>query len=78
MLHYDIHGFGEGRGARTAALEANLAQHLAGLAHEPLLQVFVDVHKAYDSLDIDRCLELLRAYGMGMDLARLLENYWKR
>ena len=67
-----------GRWTGTAALEANMAQHLAGLAHKPLFHLFLDVWNAYDSLDRERCLELLRGYGMGPNLARLLENYWRR
>ena len=61
-----------------AIMEAKLSQHLVGLVHEPLFQVFLDVRKAYDSLDRDRCLQLLSGYGMGTNLARLLDNYWKR
>ena len=32
-------------------LESKLAQQLSGIAHSPLFQVFLDVRKAYDSLD---------------------------
>ena len=55
-------------------LEAKLAQHLDGLAHDLLFQVFLNVHKAYDSLERERCLELLMEYEMGPNLARILEN----
>ena len=75
-LHDSLHGFREGRGTGAANLEAKLAQHLAGLAHKPLFQVFLDVHKAYKSLDRGRCLELLRGYGLGPNLDRLLTKYW--
>ena len=61
-----------------AIMEAKLSQHMVGLVHEPLFQVFLDVRKAYDSLDRDRCLQLLSGYEMGTNLARLLDNYWKR
>ena len=62
----------------TATLEAKRAQNMVGLAHETLFQVFLDVRKAYESLDRDQCLQLLSGYGMGTNLARLLDNYWKR
>ena len=39
-LHNVLHGFQEGWGMGTATLEAELGQQLAGLDHEPLLQVF--------------------------------------
>ena len=51
-----LHGLREGQEMGTATLEAKLDQQLAGLAHEPLLQVFIDVCKAYASLDRGRCL----------------------
>ena len=46
VLHYALHGFREGRGTGTATLEANLAQQLAGLAHETLFKAFLDICKA--------------------------------
>ena len=58
-------------------LEAKLVQQLAGLAHEPLFQVFLDVRKVYALLDMQRCLELLRGYRMGTNQAQLLESYCK-
>ena len=50
-LHDALHEFREGRGTRTATLEENLVHEFAGLVHEPLFQVFLDVQKVYDSLD---------------------------
>ena len=50
VLPNNLHGFRKGRGTGTAALEANLAQQLAGLAHKSLFQVFLDVCKTYGSL----------------------------
>ena len=44
----------------AATLEYNMAHQLAGLTHDPILQVLLDVLKAYDSLDRGRCLETLR------------------
>ena len=63
-------------GEGTSTLEANLAHQLDKIAHEPLFQVFLDFHKAYESLDRERLLELLRGYGMVPNIARLLNNYW--
>ena len=59
-------------------LEAKLDQHLARLAHKPPFQVFLDVWNDYDSLDWELCLELLGGYRVGPNLARILENYWRR
>ena len=49
-----------------------------GIAQEPLFQVFLNVQKTYYSQDIERCLEFLRGYGLGPNLARILDNYWYR
>ena len=49
----------------TETLDTKLAHQLAGLAHEPMFQVFLDLQKAYDSLDRGRCMEILRGYGIG-------------
>ena len=77
-LHDALHGFREGRGMGTATLEAKLEHQLDGISHKPLFQVFLNVHKAYGSLDRGRCLEIMRGYGLGLNLARLLTNYWER
>ena len=74
---YDaLHGFRGGRVTVTATLESNLDQHLAIISPEPLLQVFLDIRKAYDSLDREKCLELLIRYGVGPNLTRLIKSYW--
>ena len=78
VLLYDaLHGFISGRGTGTATLESKLDQNLAGLVNKPLFQVFLYVWNAYDLVDQERCLELLRGYGLGPKLARILENYWR-
>ena len=64
-LHDALNGFRSGRGTGAAILEAKLVQQLAGIAHEPLFQVVLDVQKAYDSLYRGRCMDILRGYVMG-------------
>ena len=75
-LHIALHGFRAGRGQGKETLEENLAQQLAGLANEQLFQVLLDMRKAYDSLDRGRCIEILRGYGMGKRMARLIAHHW--
>ena len=48
------------------------------IVYDPLLQVFIDVQKDYDSLDRGRCIEIIRGYGMGTNLQRLIQRYWDR
>ena len=49
--HDIIHGFWEGRGTRTASLEANMIHQLMEKMEEVLYKVFLDPRKAYDALD---------------------------
>ena len=55
-------------------METKLEQQLAGVVHDPLLQVFIDVRKAYESLDRGICVEILRGYGLGPKLQWLLNR----
>ena len=71
-----LHGFRQGKGAGTATMEAKLAQQLAVLVNEPLLQVFLYVQKAYNSLNRGRYMDVLRGYIIGPNLQRLLQRYW--
>ena len=73
-----LNGFREGSGMGMATLEANLDHQLAGIFHETLFQVFIDVQKAYDLLDRGICLDILRWYGLGTNMARLLAHYWEK
>ena len=69
ILHDGLHGFRGVRGTGTAILEAKLAQQLAGLAHKPLFQMFLDDRKACDSMDMERCMEIMWGYGMFQNMA---------
>ena len=40
--------------------------------------IFLDLHKAYYTLDRFRCLEILEVYGVGSRARRLLQTYWRR
>ena len=40
--------------------------------------IFLDLTKAYDTLDRSRCLEILEGYGVGPNARRLLKTYWRR
>ena len=71
MIHDALHGFRIGRGTGMATLGAKLDQKLVGLVQEPLFHVFLDVRKAHDLLDRKLCLELLRGYRPGPNLARI-------
>ena len=59
VFHDALHGFIVVRGMVTSTLEAKLDQQLDGIAHKPLFRVFLEIHKAYGSLDRGRCLEVM-------------------
>ena len=40
--------------------------------------IFLDLTKAYDALDRSRTLEILKGYGVGDRVRRLLATYWER
>ena len=65
-----------GRGTGTPTLEENLDQQLAGICNEPLLQVFLDVRKSYNLMNMGSCMEILSLYGIGTKLQRILQRFW--
>ena len=65
QFHDVLHGFRDRRGAGTAIMELKLAKELARVDHEPLFLVFLDLRKAYDTVDRDRLIQTLEGYGAG-------------
>ena len=41
-----------------------------------LHEIFLDLQKAYNALDWNRCLEILAVYGVGPRALQLLREYW--
>ena len=63
---YDVlRGFLSGRRAGTAILELNLAQELDIFDQDPLLLVFLDLQKAYNTVYQGRLMTTLEGYGSG-------------
>ena len=63
-LHNTLHGFCAVRGQGNASLKANLLQQLTEMREQILYEIFLYIHKAYDILNRDRCLDILAGYGM--------------
>ena len=53
-------------------------QQLASMREEVLYVIFLGLTKAYDALDRSRTLEILKGYGVGDRVRRLLATYWER
>ena len=53
-FHDLLHGLWAGCVKGNASIEAKLLQQLEAMRGEVLLKIFLDLHKAYDTLDRDR------------------------
>ena len=73
-----LHGFWSGKGMGTTALEYKLIQQLMSMRGAVLLEIFLDLRKAYDALDRKRALDLLATCGVVPRTVRLLRMYWDR
>ena len=76
-FHDAVHGFRVGRGTNTAIIELKLRMQLAQRTTKPLYFVFLDLKKAYDTLDRGRTLGILKGYGLGKNLCRIIEEVWE-
>ena len=77
-FHHFLHRFRAGRGTGTTTLKDKLLHQLVALREEVLYVIFLDLHKAYDSLYRNRCMEILEVYGVGPQYLRILGTYWGR
>jgi hypothetical protein len=76
-LHKSLHGCCDGRSTGTAVMEAKLAQQLAHLEQVPFYSVFLNLKKAFDSMDGEHCLLILGGYGVGTKMIQLIQNFWE-
>ncbi len=60
----------------TAIIKAKLAQQLTYLKLMPFYGVFLDLQKAFDAMDRERCTLIMEGYGAGPRLIRLVQTYW--
>jgi len=75
---YDcLHGCRARRGTGTGVIEAKLAQQLSYLELKPFYGVFVDLKKAFDSMDRERCIMILEGYRAGPRMIWLIRGYWR-
>jgi hypothetical protein len=75
-LQKSLHGCCNGHGIGTAVMKAKLAQQLAHLEQVPFYRVFLDLKKAFNSMDRERCLLILGGYGVGQKMIWMIQNFW--
>ena len=75
VFHDIIHGFQAGSGMGTASLKANLLQQLTAMRGAVLHEIFLYLQNVYDSIDRDRCLNILMGYSVGTRVIWVLRTY---
>ncbi len=75
-LHNSLHCCRNGQGTGTAVIEARLTQQLAHIEQTSFYGAFIDLKKAFDTMDWKRCLLLLEGHGAGPNMRRLIRHFW--
>ena len=74
-LHDYLHGFRAKRGCGTGIVEVKLLQQLAFKEQVPMCGIFLNLGKAYDTMDRGWCLEILEDTGVGPCALRLIKSF---
>ena len=57
-------------------MDIKLAQELTSVDQDPIFLVFLDLQKAYGTLDRGSILKTLEGYGAGLHICKLLAVFW--
>ncbi len=76
VLHDSLHGCLALQGTGTGIIKAKLAQQLAHLEQPPFFGVFINLRKAFDTMDCGRYLEILALHRVGPKMLCLIRNFW--
>ena len=72
-----VHGFRKKRGTGTAIMEAKMLMQLHYRLDVPLFMIFIDLKKAYDTLDRVQAARILKKYGVGPNVIRFINLIWE-
>jgi len=75
--HDGIHGFRTGRGCQMALFEAKADMEARELGTQTYHQIFLDLWKAFDTVNRDRLLMVMQAYGFGYRALRFFRTCWQ-
>ena len=75
-FHGVLHSLLVGYSMGTATINDKTIQQLMAMREEVLFEVFLDIQKAYDALNLDRYLVIMAAYRVGTRTLQLLWKYW--
>jgi hypothetical protein len=71
-----VHGFREQRGTGTAILTNKLLMQRSAAEQTMVKQIYLDLKKAYDTIDRTATLRILGGYGIGPNIQQLLGTFW--
>lgn len=77
-FHDALQGSVKSQGTGTGMMEAKLISQLRKSSDGPLFMVFLDLKKAFYSLDQEWALLVLEKYGVGPYLLRIIRSTWAR
>ena len=63
--HNCLHRFRAKRGCGAGIMKAKLAQQLTFVKQCPLFGIFIDVQKAFNAMDRERCIDICVEAGVG-------------
>ena len=74
-FHDVLHRFWADCGTGTDTLEDKLIQNITATRESVLFKVLLELQKAYDAVDQDRCLDIIAVYGVVPRTLRLIQTY---
>ena len=77
QFHEGVHRFRASRGCQSAIYEAKSDMQARQDSGSTYHQAFLDLSKAFDTVDRERLLLVMRAYGFGNRTMRFFENCWQ-
>ena len=73
----EVHGFRRKRGTFTAIGESKIRTQMAACESKTIYKIFLDLRKAYDSIDRKRVLRLMEKYKIGPNIRRYVAKVWE-